>query len=762
MPRLTAAPPHLPGSAHHDPSHRRLPARGRRAGVRARAAAALAALAALLAATLPAAAQAPAPAAPAAPNAPAAAATPRPATLGGESGSADTVRELEQALPSLTGLARARALARLTDAHKLDDPERALALGAEALGLFALHPDTVAQVATLNEMGWAHMTRGRYDEAARHADAGRRLAEAAGHRLGQARALSNLGSLAQRRGDPERAVALFSEAVALQRAEGDERQIANTLNNLGFVHSTDLADYDRSLQYHLEALRIRERLGEPEATALSLNNIGHVYSRLRQYDRALDFLERALALRVRLGLKSRTASTHNNIGELLLERGDAARALEHLQAALALREQLGDRSNTATAHRALGVAHLALGRPDLARRHADASLRLGGEAGDHGLAVQNLILLSSVERAEGRGDAAEAAAQRALARAQANRLRDLARRAWEELAHAQEAAGRHAAALASHRRFKAVSDSIYDEASARRIASAERRHAEERRGSELARLRTAEALRRAEVERRTMQRNLTIVLALLAGLLGLIVVRRRSDRARLAEELSVTDMLTGARNRRYVQQTVGMDMAASLRRYRAAEERGTSVDDGDIVFLLIDLDHFKAVNDAFGHAAGDRLLAELAAVLRDVCRESDVVVRWGGEEFLVVSRFTDRAQAASHAARIREAVAAHVTRLDDGRTVRVTCSIGFAVFPFSLETPDALGWEALVSLADQGTYAAKRRGRDTWVGYHGEGEPPAGVLHATPGMIEQWVAEGRLVRETPAGVGEVAGVAGVA
>jgi diguanylate cyclase (GGDEF)-like protein len=133
------------------------------------------------------------------------------------------------------------------------------------------------------------------------------------------------------------------------------------------------------------------------------------------------------------------------------------------------------------------------------------------------------------------------------------------------------------------------------------------------------------------------------------------------------------------------------------------------------VFFVLDVDHFKRVNDTFGHAAGDHVLAQVARALQAGSRASDVVARWGGEEFLVVSRFVDRRQAPATAERIRAAVAAHATRLPDGRTVRVTCSIGFAALPGPPETP--FDWEQAVALADRASYAAKRAGRDGWVGY---------------------------------------------
>jgi diguanylate cyclase (GGDEF)-like protein len=295
---------------------------------------------------------------------------------------------------------------------------------------------------------------------------------------------------------------------------------------------------------------------------------------------------------------------------------------------------------------------------------------------------------------------------------------------------------------------KAIGDSIFDAATGRRIASLERRMEEERRGHEVDSLRREQTIFRLEARERTLERNVTAVIALLAAALGVIVYRRRAERARLAEALSLTDPLTGAKNRRFVEQMVETETAIAVRRHRAAERTGVVPDDADLVCLLLDLDYFKRVNDTFGHAAGDRLLVETARVLDEMSRRSDIVARWGGEEFLVLARCTDRRQAAAHAERMRAAIAAMEVALADGRTLRVTCSIGFAVFPFDPSRPDAVSWEQTLRLADHGVYAAKHGGRDRVVGFVA-GELPRDDSAPIPEdetELERWVAAGWIER----------------
>jgi diguanylate cyclase (GGDEF)-like protein len=136
----------------------------------------------------------------------------------------------------------------------------------------------------------------------------------------------------------------------------------------------------------------------------------------------------------------------------------------------------------------------------------------------------------------------------------------------------------------------------------------------------------------------------------------------------------------------------------------------------DLLFFIVDIDRFKAVNDRFGHHAGDEILVQVARGLRAALRDSDYLVRWGGEEFLVVARSSRREDAPEIAERLRRAAGHGQFTLESGQPIALTVSIGFAVFPFLPEYPRALTWSQIVDLADHALYMAKNRGRDAWFG----------------------------------------------
>ncbi len=184
------------------------------------------------------------------------------------------------------------------------------------------------------------------------------------------------------------------------------------------------------------------------------------------------------------------------------------------------------------------------------------------------------------------------------------------------------------------------------------------------------------------------------------------------------EEASLTDPLTGLRNRRFVSRQLDDDASLCLRRYGhwLSRRAGPRPVHADLGFYLVDLDDFKAVNDSLGHAAGDQLLAQVGACLRSVFRDSDYLVRWGGEEFLIVARDSDRAEAPQVAERLRAAFESWAFCLADGQRLQRTCSVGFASYPFEPRHPEAVGWQQVIDLADMALYAAKRAGRNTWRG----------------------------------------------
>ena len=183
---------------------------------------------------------------------------------------------------------------------------------------------------------------------------------------------------------------------------------------------------------------------------------------------------------------------------------------------------------------------------------------------------------------------------------------------------------------------------------------------------------------------------------------------------------SLTDPLTRLGNRRFLQQY--------LRTQKTAGE-------GSWMFIMIDLDHFKSVNDRYGHHVGDNVLSEVAGLLMNVNRSNDMVIRFGGEEFVVVCHGVNRESASGIAERIRTTVESHVFYSSTGESFHITCSIGF----FVLEVDGlrvAEDWSSMLKVSDLAMYAAKRSGRNIWVGVTPPGNNCPGEYPSSPDQME--------------------------
>lgn len=185
--------------------------------------------------------------------------------------------------------------------------------------------------------------------------------------------------------------------------------------------------------------------------------------------------------------------------------------------------------------------------------------------------------------------------------------------------------------------------------------------------------------------------SLGIVIAMLGYLAHLYLSTIHNAQRRL-RELATTDSLTGLSNRRYV--------------LEAAHNEAAMLNDTDFLsFVLADLDHFKSINDIYGHEAGDRVLVAVSEAFRSCIRENDLVARWGGEEFLLMLTDAPAVEARGIAERIRQ----HVESLDiqlGGESLRITMTMGLSV-----HCPGETVSES-ISRADKALYRGKQAGRN--------------------------------------------------
>ncbi|HVR11928.1 MAG TPA: GGDEF domain-containing protein [Thermoanaerobaculia bacterium] len=190
------------------------------------------------------------------------------------------------------------------------------------------------------------------------------------------------------------------------------------------------------------------------------------------------------------------------------------------------------------------------------------------------------------------------------------------------------------------------------------------------------------------------------------------VTRDLEAMSRLLQDFTETDQLTGLHNRRYL-----LDQVAAAARWRGHEHSSRRTEDrsGCAAVIMIDVDHFKIVNDTYGHAAGDAALKHVAKLLRRCVRGNDKLARWGGDEFLVLLPQVHRERIPEVVERILATVRerpSHLTVEGGDLAVKLTCSLGWTAFNWRPPQEGTSHWDGALATADQALYEAKHEGRD--------------------------------------------------
>jgi diguanylate cyclase (GGDEF)-like protein len=421
-------------------------------------------------------------------------------------------------------------------------------------------------------------------------------------------------------------------------------------------------DFRQALRDLDEALAQARALGNPNFIATQLINQGYVHAMLKDRPRQFAALQEALELaRGTPALPDAELVVLNNLSNYY--NGDPqghGRAYQYALQGERLARKLGDRVTLAFTRTNRGVAMVYLGQVD-----GGLALAREGVATVRGMGLQ-------LETAE----------------------------LLEQLSIAYEAAGRDADAIAALRERLLLLDQTAQRENDQAAQELQERFDAERKALEIERLSVQEQRSAAEAETRSLRRRVWAVGALalvLAGVLigrGILQVRRRSQRlqttnARLDAEAS-HDALTGAFNRGHAERWLAAPPAAT------------------VGLALLDVDHFKRINDTHGHAAGDAVLQAVAQRLQDGLRGSDVLVRWGGEEFLLLLPGCDAAALQGPVGRALARLGQAPVPLPAGEPLRVTASAGACVWP----AHPGQTWQQAVHLADQALYLAKQGGRD--------------------------------------------------
>jgi diguanylate cyclase (GGDEF)-like protein len=570
---------------------------------------------------------------------------------------------------------------------------------------------------------------------------------------------------------PSRASALVAAAGARAeylRAHGDLREAHKVLlaveepvltaaspvfrwrhySELAFI-TGDAGELDAALRHGHTALRLAEQIGQPWRVAQALTNLAFTSVRADTPARARQLVAQALAE----AQKDPDPMTLNRVytmrGIVHSDDRDASITLQANADALEQATLAG-----ADSVRALGLGnfadyHLRQGHPARALELAEQALPLARatrNSSAESLARTNggLAKIALGRVAEGREDVRTGIMleeqQGALSYASSD---------WRDLAHYLERAGDLAGAVHAYGEHRRVTARVLRDETRKVLLEAQERQDAEQRARDI------ELLNRDNVLKAEQLRQRNLALMLWAALGGCVLVSlgllyqafrrvRRTNEALAHSNASLkrqseTDPLTGLANRRHFQ--------AAIKKLGGQDGLAASV-------FLIDVDHFKRINDSYGHAVGDSVLIEIARRLREAVRDDDLIVRWGGEEFLIVANTREGMYAPQLAQRLLDLIGgAPVTHED--RSVVVTASIGFVSLPVPPHGVH-LSWERAIDLVDTVMYLAKAHGRNKAYGVERlDAEDAITAAQLTARLESAW-SEGRVGLQVLSGPGREA------
>jgi diguanylate cyclase (GGDEF)-like protein len=407
-----------------------------------------------------------------------------------------------------------------------------------------------------------------------------------------------------------------------------------------------------------------------EVEADAFNTMGINYYRLEQHNRALEMYEQALTLHRVLGSQRGICKAFINTAEALSKLERHERALECAHEALRFARESGVRLLEAYALHTIGQMYANKGDYEEALGPLEGSIPVARENGNQYVPLVSTIAIGQVHAHWGHPETAITYFNQGLALAEELGNKLYTYRCHEALAQCFERLSDWRQSLEHYKQFHAVKEIVFNEQNMTRVQGLEIMHQVETARKETEFYQT----RNADLEQE--------------------IIRRVELEKELQRQAS-TDALTKIANRRHFIETAGAEIERAIRHKRP------------LALALIDLDHFKQINDTCGHAVGDQALLTLTRIFQENIRPTDLFARFGGDEFVLLLLETVGTQAYEVLERIRRLLTGQVIETESV-SVSISISAGIAVLRNNSDTLDIL-----IARADQGLYEMKRAGRNS-------------------------------------------------
>ncbi|UXI00094.1 tetratricopeptide repeat-containing diguanylate cyclase [Photobacterium sp. TY1-4] len=496
------------------------------------------------------------------------------------------------------------------------------------------------------------------------------------------------------------------------RALGYDALQARALKWLGNVDA-DRDHFQSALAHYHQAYQIFNQQNDFMQVAKLLSNISTVYMRMEMWSKAEEYLVRAIELyhANQYSQPATEASLHINASliDKYFDRGE--RRQVHLREAYKLAEQTSSYRLKMATLLNLADIQLDLAQSREAYKSASRCLIMSYRNQDEKGTPYCNVLMASALLQMGQPDQAKSLAMVAAGKLDERDDRKFYLFATKIIAESYEALGDYQQALVNYKRYMEEGREYLIEARRQAQQILQQELGAELEENELTLLKAENALQTARIAAQNARENVWL-LAAVVGTLGLYILygqysrirRRHHDLAKSHAELAIRsgqDVLTGLSNRRFVEYWL-RTKATKLRQ--------------PLMVAVLDVDHFKMINDTLGHDVGDQVLVELAARMKQALRADDMLARWGGEEFVAVMRCEPKV-ARQRLAALQQAIIERPFETTVGER-EITVSIGAAMATSGENL--AAHWESLLKQADSALYQVKHNGRNGYLMTEGQ------------------------------------------
>jgi diguanylate cyclase (GGDEF)-like protein len=497
-------------------------------------------------------------------------------------------------------------------------------------------------------------------------------------------------------------------------------------------------NYPAALIKLQQGVELAHQLDSPVTLAAALNALAVLYDQMKEYDKGFEVLDETIKVAERIHSLGRLAIAKNAEYGLAIDSNQPQRALKASLAALELGRQLGAKRMIDSTLVNLSDGYLREHDYPKALRFASEALAAARENRDSGNEAPALINIGEAYMGMGRLAEGKKSFEAGIAyydkTGDKPRLQDVTL----EYGTALERAGDLTGAIAAYHRERAISNELFEKQRQKSVYELQEKYEAEKKQRRIELLSRDNQVKSAEIDNHRLQQRiwwlLALVFALVSCIVGLLYRKVRQTNAQLEvknlelKQQSSRDPLTALYNRRHFQEFMRNHPPE-----RPLEKRGAGVSGEELVgaLFLLDVDHFKHINDSHGHAAGDAVLKMIAENLAIVMRETDMIVRWGGEEFLAFLPAIPRSGIDDIARRILNGISSQKVPYQD-QLLSVNVSVGFSPYPLA-PGDEPLSWERAVNLVDMALYLAKAHGRNRAYGVRGFDN----FEHTTMEAIEQ-------------------------